>query len=91
MKEAKLTIYVPLKEMEMIKIGESAEVKIDAYPSRSFSGKVTYISDKAEFTPKNIQTKDERVKEVFAIEISLSNNEGVFKPGMPADAILKVH
>lgn len=91
MKEAKLTIYVPLKEMEMIKIGATAEVKIDAYTDKSFSGKVIYISDKAEFTPKNIQTKDERVKEVFAIEILLSNDEGVFKPGMPADAILKVH
>ncbi|MDD2890989.1 MAG: efflux RND transporter periplasmic adaptor subunit [bacterium] len=89
MKEVKLTIYMPLKEMEIIKVGDEAEIRIDAYKDRTFKGKITYISDKAEFTPKNIQTKDERIKEVFAIEISLSNDEGIFKPGMPADARLK--
>lgn len=89
MKIAKLKIYVPLKEMETIKIGDRVDVKIDAYKDRTFEGKVVYIADKAEFTPKNIQTKDERVKEVFAVEIMLKNDERIFKPGMPADAILK--
>lgn len=89
LKIAKLKIYVPLKEMEIIKIGDRIDVKIDAYKDKTFNGKVTYISDKAEFTPKNIQTKDERIKEVFAVEITIQNDEKIFKPGMPADAILK--
>lgn len=90
MRTAKLKIYVGLKDMEMIKINDPAEVRIDAFKNRKFIGKVIYISDKAEFTPKNIQTKDERINEVFAVEILLKNDEGIFKPGMPADAILKI-
>lgn len=85
---AKLDIYLSLKEMERIKLNDPAIVQIDAYPGKEFKGKVTYISDEAEFTPKNIQTKDERVKEVFKVEIQLQNQEGIFKPGMPADAVI---
>jgi HlyD family secretion protein len=90
MKSAKLNVYLSLKEMERIKVGAIVKIKIDAYPDREFFGKIVYISDKAEFTPKNIQTKDERVKEVFKVEIQLPNEEGIFKPGMPADAVIDV-
>ena len=56
------------------------------YPEKSFEGKVIYISPEAEFTPKNIQTKDERTKLVFAVKIKIDNPDFKLKDGMPADA-----
>jgi len=61
-------------------------VFVDSFPDKPFSGKVTSISNKAEFTPKTIQTKDERVKLMFAVKIVIENQEQSLKPGMPADA-----
>jgi HlyD family secretion protein len=52
------------------------------------AGKVSWISPEAEFTPKNVQLKDERIKQVFALRIDVSNPDGLLKPGMPADARL---
>ncbi|MFZ6032679.1 MULTISPECIES: HlyD family secretion protein [unclassified Melioribacter] len=81
-----LVIYVSEVELGKIKLGEKAEVTIDTYPDRKYVGKVTYISPEAEFTPKNVQTKDERTKLVFAVKISVDNKNFDLKPGMPADA-----
>jgi HlyD family secretion protein len=81
-----INIYVPEKKLGFVKLGQKAEVYIDTYPDKSFKGKVTAISNKAEFTPKTIQTKDERVKLMFAVKISVENLDLVLKPGMPADA-----
>jgi HlyD family secretion protein len=83
--EAKITIYVPLVEMTKLKHGMKAAVKIDAYKDRVFDGKITYISGAAEFTPKNVQTQDERVKEVFEVQVTVPNPEEILKPGIPAD------
>jgi HlyD family secretion protein len=80
--------YVPEEEIGRIKVGEAAHVKVDAYPARVFAGRVSEISSVAEFTPKNVQTRKERVNLVFRIKIMLENPEGVLKPGMPADADL---
>lgn len=87
--EAKITIYVPLMEMTRIKHGMKAAVKIDAYKDRVFEGKVTYISGAAEFTPKNVQTQDERVKEVFEVQVTVPNPERILKPGIPADVTVE--
>jgi HlyD family secretion protein len=84
----KLTIYIPESALGSIRLGESARIRIDSSPGKDFSGKVTWISPVAEFTPRDIQTKDERVKLVFAVRIEIANPQGVFKPGMPADAVL---
>lgn len=81
-----LYIYVPQTELPGIKYGDDAEVKIDAFENKTYKGKVIYISPEAEFTPKNIQTKDERTKLVFGVKISLENPSFELKPGMPADA-----
>ena len=62
---------------------------MDAYPGRTFPGKVARIADQAEFTPKNVQTQEERVKTVFAVEISAGECGGPAQAGMPADAVLK--
>jgi HlyD family secretion protein len=80
----KITIYIPLKELGLVKLNQPARVKVDSF-NKYFTGKVTFISSEAEFTPKNIQTKDERVKEVFAVEVTAANPDNELKPGMPAD------
>jgi HlyD family secretion protein len=81
-----LYIYVTEIELGKIKLGQKAEVSVDAFKNKKFEGKVTYISPEAEFTPKNIQTKDERTKLVFAVKIELPNPGFELKSGMPADA-----
>jgi multidrug resistance efflux pump len=85
---AKLIIYVPTSQIGEVKLGQAAEVSVDAYAGRTFAGKVTRIADRAEFTPKNVQTQEERAKTVFAVEIALDNAERLLKPGMPGDARL---
>jgi HlyD family secretion protein len=83
-------IYVTETELGRIRLGDAAEVRIDAFAERAFPGKVTYISPEAEFTPKNVQTKQDRVKLVFGVKIEIDNTEGLLKPGLPADAFVRV-
>lgn len=78
--------YVPEEEVGRIKVGSKALVAVDAYPARRFPGRITEIASEAEFTPRNVQTKKERVNLVFRIKIAVDNPEGILKPGMPADA-----
>lgn len=85
-----LIIYVSEVELGKMKLGQIAEITIDTYPDKKYKGKVTYISPEAEFTPKNIQTKDERTKLVFAVKIEIPNKDYDLKPGMPADAKIKL-
>lgn len=82
-------VYVPEPEIGKLKLGQPARVYIDAYPERYFNGKITKIYEHAEFTPKNVETKEERVKLVFGVEVSVENPEGLLKPGMPADVVIK--
>jgi HlyD family secretion protein len=84
--EVELVIYVSEEELGKVKLGQKAEVTIDTYQDKVYEGKVTYISPEAEFTPKNIQTKDERTKLVFAVKIKIPNKNYDLKSGMPADA-----
>ena len=86
--EVWLSVYVPETALGGVKIGRKARVKIDGQPD-FFEGKVTYISPTAEFTPRNVQTPDERAKLVYRVKITLANKEGIFKPGLPADGYLK--
>jgi HlyD family secretion protein len=81
-----LYIYVTEVELGKVKLGQKAEISVDAFKDKKFNGKVTYISPEAEFTPKNIQTKDERTKLVFAVKIEIPNPDFELKSGMPADA-----
>lgn len=84
-----LTIYVSEAMLGKVKLGQIADVSIDSYPNRIFKGKVVYISPEAEFTPKNIQTKDERLKLVYGVKIEIENTDNALKAGMPADAVLR--
>ncbi len=82
-----LTVYVAEDSYGQLQLGQSVQVTVDSFPDEKFSGKISYISDTAEFTPKNVQTKEERVSLVYAIKIDLDNTSGKLKAGMPADAI----
>jgi HlyD family secretion protein len=82
-----LSIYVPESRLAGVKLGQPARVRVDG-TDRVFEGKVTFISPEAEFTPKNVQTPEERAKLVYRLKITLPNPQGVFKPGMPADGYL---
>jgi len=84
----KLTIYVSETDLGDIHLGQEARISIDSRPGVTYPGKVTFISPVAEFTPRDIQTKDERVKLVYAVRIEITNPQETFKPGMPADATL---
>jgi HlyD family secretion protein len=87
--DAWLTVYVSETDLGRIRIGQDASVRTDEKKPQIRQGKVTFIASKAEFTPKNVQTRDERVKLVFRVKIGLDNKDGLFKPGMPAEAHLE--
>ncbi|MCP4580044.1 MAG: efflux RND transporter periplasmic adaptor subunit [candidate division Zixibacteria bacterium] len=80
-----ITVYLPEKYLGKVKLGHDVKIMIDSHPDNTFSGKIKYISDKAEFTPKNIQTRAERVKQVFEIKVSSGSHGGILKPGLPCD------
>ena len=87
--EMDLMIYVIETELPKVKLGQQAKVKVDAFPDKEFNGRVVFISSTAEFTPKNIQTKDERTKLVFGVKIKVENADGSLKSGIPADVTLQ--
>ena len=82
--DAWLTVYVTDLDLAHIKVGQEVTVTTDGGQTRK--GRLTYIASKAEFTPKNVQTRDERVKLVYRVKVGLDNADGFFKPGMPAEA-----
>jgi len=81
-----LTVFIPETQIGRVRVGQSARVEVDAYPGETFEGGVAFIALEAEFTPKNVQTEEERVNLVFAVKITLDNPDHRLKPGMPADA-----
>lgn len=85
----KLTVYVPESQYGQLQLGQPVSVAVDTFPDETFTGTVDFISDEAEFTPKNVQTQEERVNLVYAVKITLPNPDGKLKPGMPADAVFE--
>ncbi len=83
-----LKIYAPENRYGQISLGQVYPVTVDSFPGQTFSGKVNFISDRAEFTPRNVQTKDSRQTTVYAIQLALQPTGGKLKPGMPADVTL---
>jgi HlyD family secretion protein len=84
-----LIVYVGEESVGKIRLGGNARVQVDSFPDRLFDGRITWISPRAEFTPKNVQTRESRVDLVYAVKITLPNPEGVFKIGMPAEAFIE--
>lgn len=83
----RLRVYLPLKTVESIKLGDPVDVRLDARPDEPITGTVKWISSEAEFTPRDILTPDERVKRVFAVDVTLPPERGVH-PGVPAEVRL---
>jgi len=81
-------VYISEREIGKVRLSAPATIKVDAFPGREFAGRVTYVSAQAEFTPKNVQTQEERVKLVFAVNVTADEPDGVLKPGMPADVAI---
>ena len=80
-----ITVYIPEDRYGTVRLGQKATVTVDSFPGETFSATVTHIADKAEFTPRNVQTAEGRRTTVFAIKLSVKDPQGKLKPGMPAD------
>lgn len=78
-------VYLSEREVPAVGLGWEARVFVDGLPGRPFTGTVTWISPSAEFTPKNVQTEEDRVKLVFAVKVEMDNPDGLLKPGVYAD------
>ncbi len=79
--------YVPENQLA-IKIGQAVKVTVDSFPKQTFAGKISFIARQAEFTPGNVQTPEERSKQVFRIKVELIEGRDVLRPGMAADVWL---
>lgn len=86
-REVEATVYVPEFDLNWTNLGDIVEVRFNAYPDRRYVGVVKYISDRAEFTPRNIQTPEERVILVYPVTVRIANPEGDLKPGLSVDVI----
>lgn len=80
--------YVPETQIGRIKIGQKVKLKTDSFKDKVYEGKITYISSQAEFTPKQIQTQEERVKQVYRVKITVDNKAQELKLNMPVDAVI---
>ncbi len=87
--EVTLIIYIPEDRIGQIQVGQEVEVQVDSFPERVFAGHVASIAGEAEFTPRNVQTQEERVNLVFAVKVHIPNPDYALKPGMPADATIR--
>jgi HlyD family secretion protein len=85
-----LKVYIPEKEIGKVRLGLPARIYTDAFPDEPFAARVRYIASQAEFTPKEVQTPDERVKLVYAVKLYLEENpDHRLTPGLPADAVIR--
>lgn len=82
--------YVSEANIGHVVVGQDANIFIDSHHDKAYSGKVTRINNTAEFTPKNIQTKEERINTVFEVTVEALDSEGAIKPGMPVDINIKI-
>jgi HlyD family secretion protein len=78
-------VYVPEARLDEVALGEVVEFTVDAYPGRTFEAKVVHIAGEAEFTPRNVQSPDERINLVFAVKLVVTPGQEGPRPGMPAD------
>ena len=85
-----LKVYLKEALVGRLRLGEAARVYADAFPGRPFEAHVSEVADKAEFTPKSVETREERVKLVFAVKLRLTNPQGLLKPGLPAEALIRL-
>jgi HlyD family secretion protein len=87
--ELTITVYIPENRYGEISLGQTATLTVDSFPDATFNATVIQIADKAEFTPRNVQTVEGRSSTVFAIKLSVQDPDGMLKIGMPADVVFK--
>jgi multidrug efflux pump subunit AcrA (membrane-fusion protein) len=85
-----LKVFLPESQFGRVMLGQAAEISVDAYPGQIFVGEVTSIASEAEFAPRNVQTREDRVKMVYAVKLGVPNGDLRLKPGMFADAVFAV-
>src|ERR1700737_143747 len=84
-----IRIYIPETEIGHVKIGQKAEVRVDSFPNKVFDGEVEQINQQAEFLPRNVQTREERVHQVFGVKVRITDSSDQVRAGMAADVKLK--
>lgn len=84
-----IRIYIPETRIGLVRLGQRADVRVDSFPDRVFQAEVEQINQKAEFLPRNIQTREERVHQMFGVKLRLRDPEARLRPGMTADVKLK--
>lgn len=85
--QVQLVVYVPEDQLGRVALGQEVRVQIDSFAGQVFTGTVSYISERAEFTRKNVQTPEDWMRMVFAVKVRLPNPGHLLKPGLPADAV----
>jgi len=91
LREVWLRGYIPETDLGKLRLGQEVAVTTDSYPGKKYEGRVTFIAQEAEFTPKSVQTQKERVKLVYRIKVTIANPAAELKPGMPADGAILLH
>ncbi|MBV8270588.1 MAG: efflux RND transporter periplasmic adaptor subunit [Planctomycetaceae bacterium] len=85
-----IKVFVPETEMGEVRLNQAVEATIDAYPGHRFAGTIRFIAGQSEFTPRNIQSADERRHQVFAVKVRVADPQRVFKSGMAAEVLIPV-
>lgn len=83
-----IKVFIPAERLGQVRLGQRTQVKMDGFPGREFPGQVIWIASEAEFTPRNVQTQEERITLVYAVKIALPNEGRLLKAGMMGDAQL---
>ncbi len=84
-------VYVPESWLGHLRLGDTVKVRVDAFPNREFEGVIEFISRMAEFTPRNVQTIEERIKQVYPVKVRLDNRTGAFRAGMAVDVFFQIN
>jgi HlyD family secretion protein len=87
--EVRSTFYLPNAELAAAASGKRVSVHADPYPGEVFPGTIRHVSSKAEFTPRNVQTREDRDRLVYGVEVTIPNPGRKLRPGMPVEAVIE--
>jgi multidrug resistance efflux pump len=86
--EVKANLYVPVRHLSSVRVGQTLALTADPYPGRTFSGTIMSVNPKAEYTPRNVQSARDRLNLVFGVTVRIDNRDGALLPGLPVQAII---
>jgi hypothetical protein len=81
-------VFVPEPEMGHVQLEKEVSVSVDSFPGTNFTGRIEHIASRGEFTPRNVQTREERAHEVFAVRVRVDNSARKLRAGMAADVVV---